>query len=318
MAGEAVPGWAPVDERIISGDPAFRPIGAVVREVATAYRRHARWLLPASAVIELPLALLTAPYLINSLKAFADLWTSILQGTGWPGLVLPPSYAVFANPVFTALGGVLLVAPVISFVFLSALVTGLLLRPAASPDSGTLRFAARQWRPLAALELGILGLGALIGAWSAQALAGWWAHGLVPPNPSSLGWMFEADLLVFAAFMIGAYAFIRGALTVSALVVEGGGLRRAAGLSVTLTHRRAGRVALALGVGLAIGGAANALISLLAGTAFWLAAGPEPNAALLLFAALYALARIAVAPVLPLLMAVLYRDFRAAGAWPWS
>jgi hypothetical protein len=118
---------------------------------------------------------------------------------------------------------------------------------------------------------------------------------------------------MLAAFIISAYVFIRGALTVSALVLEGDGLRRAVWLSVTLTHRRSMRIALALAVGLAIGGAANAFTSLVAASLLWLTLGPDLTASLLLSAALYALARIVVGPVVPLLMAVLYRDFREAG-----
>jgi hypothetical protein len=314
VAGDAIPGWAPVDERILSGDPAFRPIGNVLREAVTAYRRHARVLLVASAVVELPLALLTAPYVVNSFKAFADLGTSILHAPGWwSGFVPPPSYAVFANPTFTAAGGVLLVAPLLSFVLLSAFVTSLLLRPAASPDPGAVRFVAREWRSLAAIELSILGLGLLVGLAWGRALAGWWTGGLTPPDISSLGWLVLVNLLTMAAFIIGAYAFIRGALTVSALVLEGDGLRRAVWLSVTLTQRRAMRIALALAVGVAIGGAANAFASVLAGSVFWLTLGPDLTTALLVSAALYAFARILVAPIAPLLIAVLYRDFREAG-----
>ena len=62
-----IPGWAPADERSLTGDAARRPVGAVVGEAFGLYRRHARPLLLMTAALDVPATLLALPYLVLTL-----------------------------------------------------------------------------------------------------------------------------------------------------------------------------------------------------------------------------------------------------------
>ena len=72
-----IPGWAPADERSLTGDAARRPVGAVVGEAFGLYRRHARPLLLMTAVLEVPATLLALPYLILTWSVLAESLASL-------------------------------------------------------------------------------------------------------------------------------------------------------------------------------------------------------------------------------------------------
>ena len=85
-----IPGWAPADERSLTGDAARRPVGAVVGEAFGLYRRHARPLLLMTAVLEVPATLLALPYLVLTWSVLAESLASLpsvgeLVGAGRAG-----------------------------------------------------------------------------------------------------------------------------------------------------------------------------------------------------------------------------------------
>ncbi|HYN70178.1 MAG TPA: hypothetical protein VEX41_08205 [Candidatus Eisenbacteria bacterium] len=305
VPGGGIPGWAPVDERTVSGDPAYRPIGVVLREAALLYRLQLREILLASAAVEIPLTLLVAPYLAYSWQALAELWR------GFPSFEAPAAYARYADPAFGAVGGLAVVTPIVAFVLVTAVVTGIVREAAPPPDrwKAVLRYGPR----LAVLCALILGLGALLGFGSAQLLSRYMAQATAIRNPGLVAELFGLELLFFAAVVVGAYAVVRSAVAVPALVAEGLGLRQALGRSLQLTRRRTMRTALFLTVGAFALGLGNVIVSIVTFAVVLTAGSPDPSAVVVPIAGFYLMTRIVLAPTLPIIAAILYRDFRAAG-----
>jgi hypothetical protein len=306
-----IPGWAPLDERTLTGDPAYRPIAEVIREVFRVYRSDGRRFLLASAAIEIPLALLTAPYLAVSWGVLADTWQR------FPTFDVAAGYAIYADPGLGVLGGIAFASPVIGFVLVAAVVAGVVLRPPGEPDSGSAR-ADRGLR-ITIICAAILGVGAILGlAWS-RVMAGWLTRLSARPDPGSVSAVLGLavlglEILVFAAVMLGGYGLVRSGLAIPALVSESHGIRAALARSLELTRRRSMRTALTLTVGLAIVAAANTAFSLSAFALVLATSSADLSSVALPIAGLFLLTSVVVAPVLPIIAAILYRDFRAAGA----
>jgi hypothetical protein len=201
---------------------------------------------------------------------------------------------------------------VIGFVLVTAVVAGVVLRPPGEPVSGWAR-ADRGLR-ITIICAAILGGGAILGlAWS-RVMAGWLARLSARPDPGSVSALLGLEILVFVAVMLGGYGLVRSGLAIPALVSESHGIRAALARSLELTRRRSMRTALTLTVGLAIVAAANTAFSLSAFALVLATSSADLSGIVLLVAGLFLLTSILVAPVLPIIAAILYRDFRAAGA----
>ncbi len=315
---QPVPGWAPVDEDARL-DPARRPIAQILREVVAVYRGEARPLLVLAAMFEGSIALLSLPYLIITVELglrMLDLMGRLLEAPaafGRPS-AFSTAFDQFREPGVAAYGGVVGVAPLASIVLLGGAVAALL---AADRDGRSATAAARsvlrRWAVLV-LPIAVLAiLAAALSVWSATATANMLDEPIVGTYPRWFGPYIALSLLVPVILVGAVYLAVRWAVAIPALVVEGIGLRAALARSSALTARRRLHVALCV---LTVG-AIWSILSWIAVVPFYLATtallgfggGPLLAAPL----ALYVIGRVVLAPLLPILGAILYRDFQATG-----
>ena len=132
-------------------------------------------------------------------------------------------------------------------------------------------------------------------------------------DPGSVGLSAALGLMLPVLAVGLAYLAIRWAVAIPALVLEGIGLRAALARSSALTARRRLHVALCLlavvGISAVVGWIVLVPFYLVAAAV--LAVGGGPLLALPL--TLYLVGRILLAPIVPILCAILYRDLRSAG-----
>ncbi len=315
---EPVPGWAAVDEEERL-DPARHPIGEVLREVVAIYRRDFAPILVLAAIFEGSISLLTLPYLAFSvrlgLRALDVMSRIFAEPVGSARFSeMATIFDALRQPGVAAYGGIVSVAPVASIVLLTAAVAALFgsAGERRTPEAAT-GTVVRRW-PVLLLPLAALGIAAAtLSTWSSAATADMFALPLSASNPPDIGPSIALSLLAPIVVVGAAYLAVRWAVAVPALVVEGIGLRSALARSSALTARRRLYVALCL---LAVG-AIWAIVGwifvipalLLAAGIMALGGGPLLAAPL----ALYVIGRILLAPLLPILCTILYRDLRSAG-----
>ena len=319
---EPVPGWAPVDEDALL-DPARRPIREILREVVAVYRRHARPILLLAALFEGAIGLFTLPYLVLSIRL--SLRMLDLMGRFFVEPFTARNPAEIANafdqlldPGVAVYGGLASFAPLASAVLLTGAVAALLSADHGQPTAGAAaavaaRSVLRRW-PAFLLPIAILAV--VVGAlslWSSAVSADYVRQPMLARDPGSLGPSIALSLLIPVVAVGLIYLAVRWAVAIPALVLEGIGLRAALARSSALTARRRLHVALCLvSVGVLTGIVGwVVLVPFYVGTAAIMAADGGPILALPL--ALYLVGRIVLAPPLPILGAILYRDFRAAG-----
>jgi hypothetical protein len=315
---EPVLGWAPVDEdaRV---DPARRPISEVLREVFAVYRRNASPILVLATIFEGTIGLLTLPYIVFSIRLglrMLDLVGRLFTDpSGFGNLTeMATLFAPFSEPGIAAYAGIVNVAPVASIVLLTAAVALFFASSgeARTPDA-VVGSVLRRW-PALLLPIVLLGLVSVgLSIWSYAATADMLEAPISAGYPSSLGPSLVLSLVTPIVLAGAVYLAVRWAVAVPALIVERIGLRAALARSSALTARRRLYVALCL---LAIGALWTIVGSILTIPFFLVSAlimanGGGPLLALPL--ALYLVARIVLAPPLPILCAILYRDLRSAG-----
>lgn len=315
---QPVVGWAPVDEDARL-DPARRPIGQILHEVAAVYRAEARQLLLLAALFEGTIAILSLPYIVMTVELglrMLDLMGRVFDDPTAFGRLSGVSAAFdrFREPGLAAYGGIVTVAPLASVLLLSGAVAVLL---GAERDRRTVGAAAgsvlRRW-PALILPVAVLAIVVVaLEVWSYASAGDVFDRPFVPGDPAALGPSIALSFLAPVLLVGGVYLVVRWAVAVPALVLEEIGLRAALARSSALTARRRLHVALCV---LAVGAIWSILgwiflIPFYVASAAILRAGGGPLLAIPL--ALYVIGRVVLAPLLPILGALLYRDFRAAG-----
>jgi hypothetical protein len=328
-----IPGWAPADERSLTGDAARRPVGAVVGEAFGLYRRHARPLLLMTAVLEVPATLLALPYLIltwsvlaeslASLPSLGDL--SVPDGQGGTSVIfwthaLTDRYRVLADPLVGALGGAGTILPYVAMVILAALIGAFLLAPDSATPSprAAARRTLRVWLPLLLLSSILVVAWALLGLVSALVTARTLDAQLAGGSDvSSASASFGFGLAFLLLFGAGVYVIARCAFVPQAVTLEATGLRSAIRRSIRLTRRRVLHVILILVLGGLIIGFAGGLTLLVVGalgTLLLVAGGADMLPAVGIVGGLgYLVVQVLLGPIVPLLTTILYRDARNAG-----
>jgi hypothetical protein len=315
---EPVLGWAPVDDDARL-DPARRPISEVLREVFAVYRRNAGPILVLAAIFEGAIGLLTLPYLVFSIRLglrMLDLMGRFFADpTGSDTLSeMNTLFEPLREPGIAAYSGIVSVAPIASIVLLTAAVALLFAYggETRTPDA-VVGSVLRRW-PALVLPIVLLGVVSVgLSIWSYAATADMLDAPISAGNPSSFGPSVALSLLTPVVLAGAVYLAVRWAVAVPALIVEGIGLRAALARSSALTARRRLYVALCM---LAIGALWTIVGSILTIPFFLVSAVMMANADGPLLAvplALYLVARIVLAPPLPILCALLYQDLRAAG-----
>ncbi len=328
-----IPGWAPADERSLTGDAARRPVGAVVGEAFGLYRRHARPLLLMTAVLEVPATLLALPYLILTWSLLAESLASLPSigdlaapdGQGGSSVIFWTStfsdrFRVLADPLVGALGGAGAILPYVAMIILAALFGAFLLAPdapAPSPRAAAGR-TFRAWLPLLIVSVVVVGAWALLGLVSAlvnaRTLDAQLAGGArLSSASSSLGIGFAALLILCA----GAYVIARCVFVPQALTLEAHGLGSAVRRSARLTRRRVLHVVLILILGGLIigftGGLMLLVVGVLGGVLVVLGGDGLLPAVGFVGAVGYLSVQVLLGPIVPLLTTILYRDARDAG-----
>lgn len=318
MSG-AVPGWAPVDEDQLR-DLARRPTSEIVREVFSVYGLELRPMLVLAAVIEGSLALISLPYIVLTVQIMLAGLDAMSEMVRAPTSVqsfhaMADIFERFRDPVVGAYTGIVSVAPLASTILLSGALGAYLMsnEPADRTPAGALRAVVRRWAPLLLPIVALAATAAVFSVWSYGLSAEAFERPLIATDLSDL-WL-SLGLSVVAPVVIGVafYLVVRWVVVAPALVVEGIGLRAALGRSSKLTHRRRIHVGICL---LAVGAIWSILGWLVFGPALLLtgvveAGGGGPLLAIPL--ALYVIGRIVLAPLLPILTVILYRDMQTAG-----
>ena len=328
-----IPGWAPADERTLTGDAARRPVGAVVGEAFGLYRRHARPLLLMTAALEVPATLLALPYLVLTWSVLAESLASLpsigalpvpdgqggVSVTAWT-TAFAEHYRVLSDPLVGALGGAGAILPYVAMVILAALFGAFLLAPDSATQSprAAARRTLRAWLPLLIVSVILVTAWALLGLASALVNARMLDAQLAggsDPSASSAGFGIGfAFLLLFGA---GVYVIARAAFVPQAVTLESTGLGSAVRRSIRLTHRRVLHVVLILVLGGLIIGFAGGLMLLVVGLVATLlvvigGAGMLPVVGIVGGLG-YLVIQVLVGPIVPLLTTILYRDARDAG-----
>ena len=273
-----------------------------------------------AAVIEGSLALISLPYIVPTVQvmlAGLDAMAELLRAptSVQASRAVADIFERFRDPFVGVYTGIVSVAPLASAILLSGTLGAYLMpnEPADRTPAGALRAVLRRWAPLLLPIVALGAIAALFSVWS----YGWSAAAFERPMLAT----DLSDVWLSLAFSVGApvvigvafYLAVRWVVVAPALVVEGIGLRAALGRSSTLTRRRRVHVGICL---LAVGAIWSILSWLVFGPVFLLtglveAQGGGPLLAIPL--AVYVIGRIVLAPLLPILTVILYRDMQAAG-----
>jgi hypothetical protein len=315
----AVPGWAPGDEDRLR-DAARRPIPEIVREVFSVYGRELRPTLVLAAVIEGSLALISLPYIVLTIQimlagldAMGEMFRAPTSAQAFRAVA--DIFERYRDPFVGVYTGIVTVAPLASTILLSGALGAYLMSngPADRTPAGALRAVVRRWAPLLLPIVALGAIAALFSVWSYGWSAAAFERPMLATDLSDL-WLSLA-LSVVAPVVIGVafYLVVRWVVVAPALVVEGIGLRASLGRSSMLTRGRRIHVGICL---LAVGAIWSILGWLVFAPVFLLtgvveAQGGGPLLAIPL--ALYVIGRIVLAPLLPILTVILYRDMQAAG-----
>lgn len=318
---EPIPGWAPVDEDARL-DPARRPIREILREVVAVYRSHAQPILLLAALFEGAIGLVTLPYLVLSIRLSLQMFDLMgrlfVEPFRFRSGEIANVFGQLRDPAVAVYGGLAGVAPLVSTVLLTGAIAALLAdqgerTSAAVAAAEAARSVLRRWAaffiPIAILGVAVIALS----LWSNAISADYLKEPLVATDPGSLGPSLLLALLIPVVAVGVIYLAVRWAVAIPALVLEGIGLRAALSRSGALTARRRFHVALCVVAVAVLTGIAGwiVLVPSYLGTAAVMAADGGPILAVPL--ALYLVGRIVLAPPLPILCAILYRDFRVAG-----
>jgi hypothetical protein len=148
---QPIVGWEVPDQ---GGRGGRRPLGELLGEVFSVYRRRARPILWLAILIEGLATLVTLPYLAVVVSHMADylrlMWDTFVTSDNWRSIVVIPALPpVATDPVLAAIGGFVGVVPLGSTLLLMGAVSALQL---ASPEqpltaSGALRAVLRRPRP---------------------------------------------------------------------------------------------------------------------------------------------------------------------------
>jgi hypothetical protein len=317
--GGAVPGWAPVDQDQLR-DPARRPIPEIVREVFSVYGRHLEPILVLTAVIEGSLTLISLPYIVVTvqiilagLQSMSEMFRSPLSGQTFRAMA--DIFERFRDPVLGAYTGIVSVAPLASAILLSSALGAYLMsnEPADRTASGALRAILRRWAPLLLPIVALAAILAVFTVWSYGLSASMFERPLFSTDLSDLWLSFALSIVAPVVIGVAFYLVVRWVVVAPALVVEKIGLRAALARSAALTRRRRIHVGICL---LVVGTIWSLLGWLVIAPALLIAgviesAGGGPLLAIPL--AVYVIGRIVLAPLLPILIAILYRDMKEAG-----
>jgi hypothetical protein len=316
MAGHPIPGWAPTDERTLSGDPARRPVGAVVGDAFGLYRDRWRSVLGLAALVEVPLGLLSLPYLVRSFDAWTAMVGSFGELASSPGDVeawfdrVRDTYAALFEPTIVLAGALTTASPIISVVLLSAVIGGLLLGSPTATIAAALRALARRIVPIAALCLLVLAASVAVMALTTAVARSAFE---TPFDRAPSGWTIVLSIGWLPVLLVAGYLGVRWAVAIQSLVLEPRGLIDAFRWSQVLTRRRVQHVFVCLLIGVVIVAVANTGLSfMLFATAILGGVTTNPLLAAILLVGYLAI-QVLAAPVLPLLTTVLYRDMRVAG-----
>jgi hypothetical protein len=320
---EPIRGWAPVDPDA-AADPARRPISQVIGEVWTVYRRNAQPMLRLSILFEGLVALVSLPYIVLTIQlglTMLGAFGRILVDPRRNVLATPEVAAAFdrvGQPPVAAFGGFVSVAPLASGFLLSGAAVILLATPipVAGSANRVARTVLRRWVPLL-IPVSILGIAvAIVDVWSYSLSAIQLRQPLLAVDRPDLGASLALSLLAPVIAIGGLYLAVRWAVAVPALVHEGIDLRAALARSSALTARRRLHVGLCL---IVVGLVWSILQWVFLVPVFLVAtlivsAGGGPLLAVPL--ALFVAGRIVLAPILPTLSAILYRDLATVGPRP--
>ena len=315
---EPVPGWAPADDDARL-DPARRPISEVLRETYSVYRRNAGPILILAAIFEGTIGLLTLPYLVFSirlvLRMIELLGRFFSDPVGSGGLTeMTALFEPLRDPGVAAYAGIVSVAPIASIVLLTAGVARFFTASgeARTPDA-VVRSVLRRW-PALLLPIGLLAVASVgLSIWSYAATADRLDTPIGTGYPSSFGASLVVSLVTPIVLAGAVYLAVRWAVAVPALAVEEVGLRAALARSSALTAGRRLYVVLCV---LVLGAIWTIVGSILTIPFFLVSAAILANGGGPLLAGpllLYLVTRIVLAPPLPILCTILYRDLRAAG-----
>ncbi|MEO8228948.1 MAG: glycerophosphoryl diester phosphodiesterase membrane domain-containing protein [Chloroflexota bacterium] len=316
--GEPAPGWAPADNDARL-DPARRPISEVLHETFAMYRRNAGPILILAAIFEGTIGLLTLPYLVFSIRLalqMIELMGRFFTDPAGSGALseMTALFEPLRDPGVAAYAGVVSVAPIASIVLLTAAVARFFTASgeARMPDA-VVGSVLRRW-PALLLPIGLLAVASVgLSIWSYATTADTLDTPIGTGYPSTFGPSLALSLVTPVVLAGAVYLAVRWAVALPALAVEGIGLRAALARSSALTTRRRLYVALcvlALGAILTIVGSILTIpFSLMSAAIMANGGGPLLAVPLLL----YLVTRIVLAPPLPILCAILYRDLRTSG-----
>lgn len=316
-----IPGWES-DAGGGSRDSAARSVADRLIEAWQIYRDHFRPILGSAVLLQGTLGILFVPMAVAQVRQVERLWGQMtsfqaLTASGWSQMraVVP-----FGDPAAAAVIGFLSSLGLLGPLLLCGSIAVLLLSPRDEDRTirGALGAVLGRSRPLAFPVL-LLGLVFAAGFW---LQATWFARisALDPTDPAAfadlepLFWAAPLLAILVPAIEIGVvYLVVRWAVAIAALVLEGIGLRSALRRSSELTRGRRLSVALLLAVtslGLGLLGSLSVYLPTLAASA---TLGWESPVGLAV-ASIVALAGLVLtAPFLPIVLAILYRDFQAAG-----
>jgi hypothetical protein len=303
MSG-AIPGWRvePVGVR----DRGRRQVVEVIGDAIRFYRTRARAVVLLSAVVEGTVTVVNLPYYAAQIDAASRIFAlDAPTMTDQPGAVLLGAIAGLTSAL--SFGGLIV---------LILLLSVLLFAP-DGPDAvrdamGNVR---RRWRtvlpPFVLIAMGCCALGGV------AAAAAW------PLESAPLALDAGRRILLSFAFLaggflaIGAFFYLaaRWAVAAPALIVDGFSLRTSLARSAALTRRRMGYVALVVVSTSFLSGLVACVFTLAALAVLWFV-GREGLPAWAIAGLIYVTGRVLVAPVVPLAIAILYHDLRAAGPAP--